>query len=341
MIRLSTVKSTHKRKEKMAISSPADIIQEERFQAKVAWMYHYEGLTQGDIAKHLGVTRLRVNRALGEALRNGIIRIHICSPHAPCFELEKQFKEKYGLEEISIAAKPEYEVNTQQFVGAEFGRYLSALLRKPEIKRFGISWGTAIDYATRSVIPYNRPDLEVVSMMGGIPKGSSVSSFSITTRLAEHFSADRTYFTAPLYASTEKSRDTIQVQEVFQDVLKKLRHADAVAMAVGAVSERSLNTREGLPSDISKESLIESGAVGDLLGYFINQDGEVIDHPINKRVIGLHPLELKDRPRVILASGGDFKIKAIAAALKMGIFNVFVTDQATAEAVLASDTAGL
>ncbi len=340
MIRLSTIKSNREKEEQMASPSTVDVAQEERFQAKIAWMYHYEGMTQGEIAAHLGVTRLRVNRSLGEALKNGIIRIHICSPHAPCFELEKEFQERYGLEEVTIAPKPVHEENIQDFVGAELGRYLSNLLREPEIKLFGISWGTSIDAALRSMNPCSRPDLEVVSMMGGVPKGSSVSSFSITTRLAELCSADRTYFTAPLYASTKKSRDTIQVQEVFQETLDKLRRADALVMAVGAVSDKSLNTREGLPSDISKESLVEAGAVGDLLGYFINKDGGLIKHPVNDRVIGLNPLELKDRPRVILASGGDYKIPVISAALKMGIFKVFITDQETAEAVLAHDESG-
>lgn len=307
---------------------------EEGFQVKVAWMYHIEGLTQGAIATHLGVTRLRVNRALGTASRNGIVRVHISSPYAPCMELEQKFKKQFGLDEVLIVPRPADDANSQAMVGAELGRYLSLLLGRPEIKLFGVSWGSSIDAATRSVIPCKRDDLEIVSIMGGLPKGSSVSSFSITTRLAEQFHSDRTYFTAPLYASTEQSRDTILVQDVFQDVLGKLRRADAMAMAVGDASEKSLLTREGLPKDITKESLLAAGAVGDLLGYFINKDGDLIDHPINRRVIGLNPLDLRKMPRTILASGGLYKVPIISAVLKMGLFNTLITDQATAEKVL-------
>jgi lsr operon transcriptional repressor len=310
---------------------------EERFQVKVAWMYHVEGLTQGVIAEHLGVTRLRVNRALGQARRNGIVRVHISSDYGPCMELEAEFRQRYGLDEVLIVPQPADDSQSQAIVGAELGRYLSLLLAKPEIKLFGISWGSAIDHATRSVIPCERRDLEIVSIMGGVPKGSSVSSFSITTRLAEQFQSDRTYFTAPLYASTEQSRDTILIQDVFQEVLGKLRKADAMAMAVGDASERSLLTREGLPKDITKESLLAAGAVGDLLGYFINKDGELIDHPINRRVIGLNPLQLREMPNVILASGGQYKVPIISAVLKMRIFNILITDEGTARSVLERD----
>ena len=60
-----------------------DSLEEERFQVRVAWLYHVEGLTQASIADHLGVTRLRVNRALGEALRNGVVKVSIHSAFAP------------------------------------------------------------------------------------------------------------------------------------------------------------------------------------------------------------------------------------------------------------------
>jgi lsr operon transcriptional repressor len=307
---------------------------EERFQVKAAWMYHIEGLTQGEIAKHLHVTRLRVNRALREANRKGIIRIQINSPFSPCLHLEAEFREKFGLDDVSIVPMPSDDANVQAIVGAELGRYLSVLLAKPEIHLFGIAWGSALKYATQSVIPCERKDLEIISIMGGLPHGSDVNGFEITTRLSEHFSSSRTFFTAPLYASSERSRDTIMVQDVFQEILAKVRKADATATGVGDMSEKSIMIRHGLPRDVTQKSLVAAGAVGDLLGFFINQDGELVDHPINRRVIGINPLDLKNMPNVILTAGGKHKVPIISAVLKMGIFNKFVSDQRTAESVL-------
>ncbi|MCG8359935.1 MAG: sugar-binding transcriptional regulator [Kiloniellales bacterium] len=311
-----------------------DSLEEERFQVRVAWLYHVEGLTQASIADHLGVTRLRVNRALGEALRNGVVKVSIHSAFAPCLELEARFKERYGLSNAVITPEPADDENVQAVVGAELGRYISLLLTDPAIKLFGIGWGNTLNIATRAVKPSKRDDLEIISVMGGLSRGSDVNSFEITTRLANLYAAERTYMTAPLFASTEESRDIIMVQDVFQEVLTRIRQADAIAMGVGDISDRSLLIRNGLPKDVTGDDLIAAGAVGDMLGFFVDAEGGPIDHPITRRVIGIDPFELKSRPNVILAAGGAHKVAIIRAALGSGIFDVLVTDQRTAEAVL-------
>ncbi len=311
-----------------------NVDEEERFQVKVAWLYHIEGLTQAAIADHLGVTRLKVNRALGDAMRNGVVRVSIQSPYAPCLDLEARVKQKYGLKDASIAPQPSDDANVQPLIGAELGRYLSILLTDPSIRLFGIGWGNTLNFATRSIMPSRRDDLEIVSVMGGLPRGSEINSFEIVTRLADLYSAERTYLTAPLFASSEESRDTIRVQEVFQDVLNRIRQADAIAMGVGDTTERSLLVRDGLPKGVSAGDLIAAGAVGDMLGHFIDADGVLIDHPITRQVIGISPFDLKDMPNVILAAGGQHKVRIIQAALSTGIFDVLVTDQRTAESIL-------
>lgn len=308
--------------------------EEERFQVKVAWLYHIEGLTQGAIADHLGVTRLKVNRALGEATRNGVVRISIQSPYAPCLDLEAELKQRFGLKNASVAPQPSDDANVQPLIGAELGRYLSILLTGPKTRLIGIGWGNTLNYAVRTIMPTQRDNLEIISLMGGLAKGSEINSFEIVTRLADLYSAERTYLTAPLYASTEESRDTIRVQEVFQDVLTKVRQADAIIMGAGDISDRSLLVRDGLPKGVTAEDLVAAGAVGDMLGYFIDETGALIDHRITRQVIGISPFELKKTPNVILAAGGQHKVKVMTAALSTGILDVLVTDQRTALSIL-------
>ena len=62
-------------------------------------------MTKGAIAEHLGVTRLRVNRALQDAMRNGIVKVSIHSRFAPCLELEEFFREKFNLRHVAIAGR--------------------------------------------------------------------------------------------------------------------------------------------------------------------------------------------------------------------------------------------
>ena len=76
------------------------------------------------------------------------------------------------------------------------------------------------------------------------------------------------------------------------------------------------------------------GGVGDIMGQVLDADGELIDHPINDRVIGLSLDDLNKIENVILAAGGLQKVPVIAAALKRGFVDTLVTDENTAMALL-------
>jgi lsr operon transcriptional repressor len=309
---------------------------EERFLARVAWAYYTEGLTQEQVAQKLGATRLRVNQSLSLARKRGLVRITFNTAFAACAELEEELTEQYSLTQAYVAPAPQDPRDVQMIVGAALGNLLSELLADPAIKRFGMSWGNTLNLATRFVAAMERPDLEVMSVMGGLTRGSDLNSFEITTRLADLLGAQHSYFTAPLYAGSAQSRDTIMQLDVFREVLEKLRNVDAMAMAAGDLSQRSLLMRDGLPGDTTMEELLALGGVGDVLGTVIDAHGRPVDHPINERVIGIGLADLAKIPNVILAAGGAHKVPVIRALLGLGNINTFVTDEATARDLLAT-----
>ena len=110
-----------------------------------------------------------------------------------------------------------------------------------------MSWGDTLNIATRFVAALDRPDLEIISVMGGLTRGSDLNSFEITTRLADLAVRAHSYFTAPLYAGSRESRDTIMRLDVFREVLEKLRAVDAMAMAAGDLSTASCSCATACP----------------------------------------------------------------------------------------------
>lgn len=307
---------------------------EERFLARVAWAYYVEGLTQEKVAEKLNATRLRVNKSLSEARRRGLVRITFNTAFAACVELEEALRERFGLQQAYVAPGPSDPSDVQMLVGAALGNVLSEVLADPGVKSFGMSWGGTLNIATQFVMALKRPDLEVISVMGGLTRGSDLNSFEITTRLAKIVGARHSYFTAPLYAGSVASRDTIMQLDVFREIVEKIRAVDAMAMAAGDLSVRSLLARDGLPSDTTLEQLIEAGGVGDVLGTVIDAEGRPVDHPINERVIGIGLGDLARIPNVILAAGGDHKVPVLRAVLGLGLINTLVTDETTAAALL-------
>ncbi|MHA1566302.1 MAG: sugar-binding transcriptional regulator [Alphaproteobacteria bacterium] len=319
----------------MARAPTAPLIDEdERFLTRVAWACEIEGVTQAAAAARFGVTRLRVNRALGEARRRGIVRVVINSIYGPCAEAEQALKAKYSLDDVYVAPSPADDQGVQTVVATALGYTLAELLEDPKIKLFGMSWGNTLNLATRFMKPLHRPDLEIVSVMGGVTRGSDLNSFEITKRLAELCNARHSYFTAPLYAGSQESRDILRRQDVFREVIEKICNADAIAMAAGDMTKRSLLVRDGLTSDRELTELIDAGGVGDILGYFLAADGSVIDHPLNRRIVGIELDDLRRMPNVILAAGGTHKIPIMKAVLGLGLINSLVTDEATAITLL-------
>ena len=309
---------------------------EQRFLAQVAWAYYVEGLTQEKVAEKLGATRLRVNKALSEAHRVGLIRITFNTAYTACFDLEQALCDRFGLKQAYVAPAPAEDTDVQTIVGAALGNVLSEVLADPAVTRFGMSWGGTLNIATRFVAALERPDLEVISVMGGLTRGSDLNSFEITTRLADLLGAQHSYFTAPLYAGSAESRDTIMQLDVFREVLEKIRAVDAMAMAAGDLSKRSLLMRDALPNGTTIEELQALGGVGDILGTVIDANGNPIDHPINEKVIGIGIPDLARIPNVILAAGGAHKITVCRAILGLGPINTFVTDESTARALVSA-----
>ena len=77
-----------------------------------------------------------------------------------------------------------------------------------------------------------------------------------------------------------------------------------------------------------------SGAQGDILLHFFDQDGKQIESQINDRLVGISIKELKELNNVVGVAAGESKVEAIRAALKGGYLDIIITDEATAAGIL-------
>lgn len=312
---------------------------EEQLLVRLAWACEVEGLTQAEAAERFGITRLRVNKALSEARNRGILRVSVDSVFAAAAELEWELEQKFGLSRAVVAPSPESSASVTPLVAAGLGAHLSQLLQDNELTRFGMSWGNTLNLATRHIQPLDRPELEIVSVMGGVSRGSDVNCYEITTRLADLCNAEHSFFTAPLYAGSAESQALFLKQDVIAEMLEKIRSCGAVALATGDL-ESSLLVRDALPRDVTQADLMALGGVGDITGHILDADGGLIDHDINTRVIGMSLDDLTKINNVILAAGGMHKVPVIAAALKRGFVDTLVTDENTAKAILGRAAPG-
>ncbi len=312
----------------------ADLAQdwsEAEFQTRVAWYYYIGGLTQQEIADRLGLTRLRVNKIVGQARADGLVRIEVQMPFASCVALEEKLKARFALDEVSVVPAVPDPDTQQQVIGEAAAIMLEPLLT--DGIGLGVGWGRTLREAARRMRAHRHPSSWVTSLMGGLTRGSGTNTFEVATEFARLLGAECYYVAAPIYCPSVESRSMLLTHYGLADVMRRAREADISLLSCGDLSSRSLLATTHIVSECLDE-LRAAGAVGDILGTFLDEYGRPVDHPLNQRVMALNPQELKTCPVSILASGGLGKFTVIRAILNARYIRRLVTDESVAEALL-------
>jgi DNA-binding transcriptional regulator LsrR (DeoR family) len=175
------------------------------------------------------------------------------------------------------------------------------------------------------------PELEIVSMIGGAVAGASFNSFGIASGFAERLGSKYSLLAAPIYLSEGVDREQFLSQPVFREHLGKCQTLDAALLVAGDVSSRSYLVSSGLPEEFSAADLAAIGAVGDVLGRFLDEHGNDVAHPLNDRAVGVGLDALGAIPERILAAAGPHKVPIVRAAVRRGVVDTLITDDVTAE----------
>jgi DNA-binding transcriptional regulator LsrR (DeoR family) len=300
---------------------------------RAAWYYYVENMTQADIAKRLGINRVRVNRLLAQCLEDGIVQIRINTPLAACVALEERLRRRFGLAEAVVVPAPADELYIRQALAMAAGTLISD--RIGQVGSIGIGWGRTLRMSLQFMQRRAQPGLKVVSLIGGLTRASVMNTYDTAAHMADLFGAVCFYIAGPAFTDSEATRDLFLAQPMLQDVVAEAKAVDLAVVSVGALGHNTTMQQLGLVSDAEIVSLRQAGAVGDLLAHWIDRDGKVVDHPINRRVLAIGPEDLRNVPSVVLVSGGLDKVEVIRAALRGGYVNMLVVDESTAAAVLA------
>lgn len=308
----------------------------EAFIVEICWHYYVNEMTQAEIARALGVTRLRVNQAIQRAKSLGLVKIQIESPFLPRVKMQEELKTALGIDRAVVSPANDVTYDYHRSVGAALAALLSERLRVDAWRSLGVSWGLTLDSAIRKLSRKSYPDLEVVSILGGTAQGSSFNSFGVASGLADTLGAHYSMLTAPIYLSEGIDRELFLSQYALKEHFAKFETLDAVLLTCSNVSEKSFLVSHGLPKELTPEALIDAGAIGDVLGHFLDKDGNSVSRDVDERTIGMPLDRVLNVPEKIMAAAGPHKVDIIRAACGRGLVNTLVTDDVTAKLLLGS-----
>lgn len=297
---------------------------------KAAELYFYKKLPQQLVAKELGISVSSVSRILSQAVQEEMVRVIICDLEQNYRKIAETLKQTYSLKEVLIIPTP--APKEQQYLKKLLGKAGADLFLKMTQSNtlIGIgSGGTVLEFI-ESLNPFVRlPEVTLVPLLGGWGMGGlayEVNNLVVTMSELLHC-AYRLLF-CPAITGSKKTRQLYLNEKAVTATLELWKQLDMVIFSTGPnVSEETypqLITYKDILADASKE-----GAVGDVLGRFLNEKGEEVPAYLADRLISI-PLDLlRSVPTRICISGGNTKIRSLKTALRMGLVNILVSDYET------------
>lgn len=301
---------------------------------KIAKAYYEDGLTQDQIGKRFGLSRIKVSRLLQQARQSRVVQITITPPADSLGDLERDLERAYGLDEvIVVSTMSALQSEVVPRLGAAAAAYLTRCLGDQHV--LGLSWGTTLLAMIEALTPQNLSDLRVVQMLGGLGRPESETyGADLTMRMAQTLGARMRLVPAPGIVSTRLVRDALLEDASIADTLALAAAADLAVVGIGSPMPGSVVMQAGILSEGELAELRAMGAVGDIALRFFDENGQSIDHPINDRIIGLDLNQVKRIPRVIGIAGGDGKYSVVRGAVRGHLIDVLITDESTATYLL-------
>lgn len=301
--------------------------------ARAGWLYYIAGNTQDEIARKLAVSRASAQRLVSLCLSERLITFRLEHPIANCMDLASRLQERYALKFCDVA--PSDPDDPGSIVGAaeRASALLETTLRQDTPSIIGIGTGRAMRAAVERVPLMQASHHQLLSLVGTISPDGSASPFDAVARLADLTGAQHYPMPLPVFLSSQAERTALLGIHAVSRVRAIADRADLRLVGVGQLDQTAPLFVDGFVSRADLFELIRAGGVGEVIGWAIDGDGAVIDGGSNALLTSV-PLHAPASSLTIGVAVGAAKIKAIKAAMRGGILNGLITDEATAQAIL-------
>ena len=296
---------------------------------RVAELYYDENKTQDEIGALLKLTRWKVGRLLAQARADGIVRIEIVHPRARRLGVERDLRERFGLVDAVVVPTLADDTDLQGRVAQAAADYLTAL--RPVPRTLGISWGRTLSEIADRLEPGWAHGLTVVQINGGVTLNRRAGTAASTAvEIARKAEGQAILLPSPAILERVETKAAIEADRTVAGVLELATTASAYVYSAGVVDESSVLVDSGYLDAGEIAELTRKGAVGDVVGRYIDADGNIVDPGLNDRTVGLGLDRLRSADLAIFVVAGTAKHDVTRAVVTSGLCSVLVTDEATA-----------
>ena len=243
-------------------------------------------------------------------------------------EMERRLQELFDVEEVIVVPG---DCDVSPWVKRELGKACALRMKQEWGKRRTIACtgGSTMAAVGDSLISdENSKHILFVPARGGIGETAQNQANTIVEKMAQKIQASYKVLYVPDQLSDE-AHATIMKEPSLKEVISAIKSADMVVHGIGealVMAERRNSNPEVL------KQLAEKHAVGEALGYYFNENGEIVQKVLT---VGIQLEDLSPDKRVIAVAGGKQKAKAISSYMKRAHSStVLITDEAVAQELI-------
>ena len=316
----------------MARRGPVD--PEQSLAIRAAWLHYAGGLTQAAVAKRLGLPGVKAHRLIARAVAEGVVKVTIDGEIVECAMLEDQLCARYGLDQCEVAPDLGEDGMPLRALGLAGAGFLRREIERGEHRVIGLGHGRTLAAAVRQMPRFDARAVRFVAVLGGLTRNYAANPHDVMHTLAEKTGAQAFVMPVPFFANSEGDRAVLLSQPGVRDIFDLSNSATLTFVGMGTADAGAQLVASGMIEAREIAEINAAGGVGEMMGYFFDATGRVLDTTLSARTLSVDLNRGQDQ-RIVVIAGGAEKVAAIRAVLKSGRLSGLITDEATARALMA------
>ena len=309
---------------------------DESLAVRAAWLHYVAGMTQAEVARRLGLPSVKTHRMIARAVADGVVKVTIDGDIVECVDLEMKLAERFGLAYCEVAPDLGEEGVPFRALGQAGAGFLKREIERGEHRVIGLGHGRTLSAAVHHMQRLHAKGLHFVSLLGGLTRNYTANPYDVMHRIAEKTGTQAYVMPVPFFANTADDREVLLAQRGVREVFEMANNTDLKFVGMGTVDAEAQLVQSGMIEAREIEEIAAAGGVGEILGYFFDGRGRILDTTLTARTPpASFPQSKTDR--LVALAGGLVKVKAIRAVLNSRRLHGLITDERTARALLETE----
>lgn len=282
----------------------------------------------------LNISTMLVSRMLKRAEQEQVVTIHVRAPGNQDPEMARQLRGRYPYLKEAVVVRIDSAIDIRAQIGQAVAQYLGDLIHDGCI--IGMSWGKTLQELAQALTPTLCEGVQVLQLSGGFLLESDylMMPSNLVKLASERLHSDAVFLNAPMFVASEEMCQMLVWEPSIKYALELSKRSHINVMGLSRLSAASTMSKVEIINQQDLEELRALGAVGDVMGEFIDKSGEFVEWSKRRRYIGATVSDLNPDAYNICVAGEVEKAPIIDLAIQKHYVNTLVISSQLAREIM-------